>query len=153
MPIYGMGIAARNPVTKHCWIQHMGRRDLTLGLTWLLLQLVVTLPAHFSATRSTFLLGNCNIPQCSQRRVSGENRQGSVLQWWEQSVFTRQTVIPELLSMQNSLNRRKDPSLELSIHICKKGRTAEVLLLTLLKLDQSYFFLQEVIFSSVTESK
>lgn len=148
-----MDKAARNPVTKHCWIQHRGRKDLTLGLTRLLLQSVVTLPAHFSATRSTFLLGSCNIPQCSQRRVSGENRQGSVLQWWEQSVFTRQTVIPALLSMQKSLNRRKDLSLELSIHICKRGRTAEVLLFTLLKLNQSYFFLQEVIFSSVTESK
>lgn len=79
-PIYGRGKAARNPGTKHCWIQHIGKKNLTLGSTWPLLQSVVTLPADFSATGSVFLLGSCNIPQCSQRRVAGENRQVSVLQ-------------------------------------------------------------------------
>lgn len=85
--IQGTGKAARNSGTKHCWIQGVGKKNLTLGLTWPLLQSVVTLLVDFSATRSIFLLGSCNIPQCSQRRVSGENRQVSVLQWWEQSVF------------------------------------------------------------------
>lgn len=71
--------------------------------------------------------------------------------YYQTDSSTRRTAANAKISPQQK--KRSFFSPELSIHIFKRGRTAEVLLLTLLKLDQSYFFLQEVVFSLVTESK
>lgn len=106
-PICGRGKAARNPGTKHCWIQHISKKNLTLGLTRPLLQSVVTLPVDFSATRSVFLLRSCNIPQCSQRR--GQEKIGRFLSYGDgsnQSLYyqtdssTRRTAVSAKISPQ-----------------------------------------------------
>lgn len=89
------------------WIQHISKKNLTLGLTRPLLQSVVTLPVDFSATRSVFLLRSCNIPQCSQRR--GQEKIGRFLSYGDgsnQSLYyqtdssTRRTAVNAKISPQ-----------------------------------------------------